>query len=134
MAFKHAVVWIDHQAAHIIHFNADSSTVDVVKTNSNQSHVHHHRGTLGSGKTATSQAYLHEVVEGIADAREVLVVGPGSAKLDLLKHVQAHDAAMTDKIVGVETVDHPTDPQLLAFAKKYFLKIDNMLGDNFQRA
>jgi hypothetical protein len=33
--------------------------------------------------------------------------------------------------VGVETVDHPTDPQLLAFAKKYFLKVDNMRGDNF---
>lgn len=131
MAHNHAVVWIDHQAAHIIHFNADSSTVEVVKTHSSQSHVHHHRGTLGSGKEPTSQAFLHAVVEGFADAKEVLVVGPGSAKLDLLKHVHAHDSAMTEKVVGVETVDHPTDPQLLAFAKKYFLKVDQMRGDNF---
>jgi hypothetical protein len=101
MTFNHAVVWIDHQAAHIIHFNADSSTVDLVKTSSNEAHLHHHRGTLGSGKAETSQSYLHEVVESMASAKEVLVV------------------------------DHPTDPQLLAFAKRYFLKVDNLLGDNF---
>jgi stalled ribosome rescue protein Dom34 len=131
MTFNHAVVWIDHQAAHIIHFNADSSTVDLVKTSSNEAHLHHHRGTLGSGKAETSQSYLHEVVESMASAKEVLVVGPGSAKLELIKHVHAHDPAVSKKIVGVETVDHPTDPQLLAFAKRYFLKVDNLLGDNF---
>jgi hypothetical protein len=71
------------------------------------------------------------VVESMASAKEVLVVGPGSAKLELIKHVHAHDPAVSKKIVGVETVDHPTDPQLLAFAKRYFLKVDNLLGDNF---
>ena len=131
MAHNHAVVWIDHQAAHIIHFNADNSTVEVIKTHSSQTHQHHHQGTLGSGKATTSQSYLHEVVENLATAREVLVVGPGSAKLELIKHVHTHDPAVTEKIVGVETVDHPTDPQLLAFAKHYFLKVDQMRGDNF---
>lgn len=131
MGYNHAVVWIDHQTAHIIHFNADNSTVEIVKTNSSQTHQHHHQGTLGSGKAVTSQSYLHEVVENLADAKEVLVVGPGSAKLELIKHVHAHDAAVTEKIVGVETVDHPTDPQLLAFAKRYFLKADKLRGDNF---
>lgn len=131
MPHNHAVVWIDHQAAHIIHFNADNSTVEVVKTNSTQSHLHHHQGTLGSGKASTSQSYLHEVVENLATAKEVLVVGPGSAKLELIKHIHTHDPAVTAKIVGVETVDHPTDPQLLAFAKHYFLKADQLRGDNF---
>ena len=131
MTHNHAVVWIDHQAAHIIHFNADTSTVEVIKTHSGPLHLHHHQGTLGSGKAATSQSYLHAVVENLATAKEVLVVGPGSAKLELIKHVHTHDPAITEKIVGVETVDHPTDPQLLAFAKHYFLKVDQMRGDNF---
>lgn len=131
MSFHHAVVWIDHQEAHIIHFNADSSTLEKVKTTSKEAHLHHRRGTLGSGKAETSQSYLHEVVESVADAKEVLVVGPGSAKLELIKHVHHHDPRVAEKIVGVETVDHPTDPQLLAYAKQCFLKIDAFKGDNF---
>ena len=131
MSFNHAVVWIDHQEAHIIHFNADNSTLEKIKTNSKEAHLHHHRGTLGSGKAETSQSYLHEVVTSIADAKEVLVVGPGSAKLEFIKHVHHHDPHVAQKILGVETVDHPTDPQLLAYAKKCFLRIDALKGDDF---
>ena len=131
MTFNHAVIWIDHHEAHVIHFNAIDSTVEKIKSSSKQSHLHHHRGTLGSGKAATPQSFLHEVVESFSDAKEVLVVGPGSAKLELIKHVHQHDPKVSGKIMGVETVDHPTDPQLLAFAKKCFLKIDNLKGDDF---
>jgi hypothetical protein len=38
---------------------------------------------------------------------------------------------VAQKILGVETVDHPTDPQLLAYAKKCFLRIDALKGDDF---
>jgi hypothetical protein len=33
---------------------------------------------------------------------------------------------MVAKIVGVETVDHPTDRQIIAYASKYFAKSDRM--------
>jgi stalled ribosome rescue protein Dom34 len=132
MSFKHAVVWLDHREAHIIHFNAEEKTTQIVKSSTGSDHLHHHSGTLGSGKSAVNHAYLHDVVKHLVDATEVLVVGPGSAKLDLLKHIHKHDAAVADKIVGVETVDHPTDGQLLAYAKKTFVKIDNLRGDDFK--
>ena len=32
------------------------------------------------------------------------------------------------KIIGVETVDHPSDGQLVAYARKYFLAKDQLLG------
>jgi len=69
---------------------------------------------------------LHEVIHAVAEANEILIVGPGSAKLELLKHANAHDATVAEKIIGVETVDHPSDGQLLAYAKKYFIKADNL--------
>jgi len=120
MTFHHAVIWIDHLEAHVIHFDAHSSSVETVKTDSTKTHLHHHRGTLGSGKAETSQSYLHDVLQSVAGAEAVLVVGPGSAKLELIKHAHHHDPKVGEKIVGVETVDHPTDPQLLAYARKYF--------------
>lgn len=131
MSFNHAIVWIDHREAHVIAFNAQASENEVIKTRSRHQHLHHHQGTLGSGRAATDPAYLHAVAEGVAGAKEVVVVGPGSAKLEFIKHVQHHDPKVAETIVGVETVDHPTDPQLLAYARHYFLKVDGMKGDSF---
>jgi len=45
----------------------------------------------------------------------------------LLKHAQAHDPAVGKLVVGIETVDHPTDGQLVAYARKYFVAKDQML-------
>jgi hypothetical protein len=39
-------------------------------------------------------------------------------------HKQAH--ALEPKIVGIETVDHPTDGQLVAHAKHYFQTPDRV--------
>lgn len=35
---------------------------------------------------------------------------------------------MADKVVGVETVDHPSDAQLVAYARKYFVAKNRMLS------
>jgi len=58
----------------------------------------------------------------------VLVVGPGSAKLAFIKHVHKHHHALDDKIVGVETVDHPTDKQLVGYIRKYLHAEGRMRG------
>jgi hypothetical protein len=34
---------------------------------------------------------------------------------------------MAAKVIGVETVDHPSDGQLVAYARKYFHARDQML-------
>jgi hypothetical protein len=41
---------------------------------------------------------------------------------------RAHDKAMVERIVGIETVDHPTDAQVVAYARKYFIAKDKMLS------
>lgn len=129
MSFNHAVVWLDHREAHVIQFNAEASGTEIIKTKSKHQHLHHHEGTLGSGRVATDPAYLRAIIDSVAAAKEVLVVGPGSAKLELVKYAHHHDPQSAEKIVGVETVDHPTDPQLVAYAKHYFLKADRMRGE-----
>lgn len=126
MSLNHAVVWIDHQEAHVIQFNAEASESEIIKTKSKHKHVHQKSGTPGSGHFNADQNYLHQVIEAVSGAGEILIVGPGSAKLELIKHAHQHDTKISEKIVGVETVDHPTDGQLLAYAKKSFTKIDNM--------
>lgn len=133
MSLNHAVIWIDHQEAHVIQFNESASENEIIRTKSKHAHLHHKAGTNGSGHAATDKTYLHAVTEAVAGASEILVVGPGSAKLELLRHAQDHDPLIAKKILGVETVDHPSDKQLLAYAKQYFKPIDKMNGSSVIR-
>ena len=64
--------------------------------------------------------FLDAVAKSIADAGEVLIAGPASAKTELIKHIHHHDPKLMNLIVGVETVDHPTDAQLVSYARRYF--------------
>ena len=51
----------------------------------------------------------------------VLVVGPGSAKHEFVKFLaRNHPGALEEHVAGVETVDHPTDAQLVALARAAF--------------
>jgi stalled ribosome rescue protein Dom34 len=127
MSHYHALVWIDHKEAHVMHISPDDVEKSVVHPSQDHVHVHSRRGTLGDGRQPVDHDYYHAVVEALKGAKEVLVVGPAQAKLELIKHIHAHDQAMVDKIVGVETIDHPTDGQLVAYARKYFVAKDRML-------
>lgn len=127
MSHYHALVWLDHSQAHVMHISPDEVEKSVVQPAKPPLHLHSRSGTLGSGRQAEDQDYYHAIVEALKGAQEILVVGPAQAKLQLIKHIHAHDPAMVNKVVGIETVDHPTDGQLLAYARKYFVARDRML-------
>ena len=127
MSHFHAVVWLDHSEAHVMHISPDDVEKSIVHPAKPHQHLHGHAGTLGSGRAPEDHKYYHQVVQALAGAHEILIVGPAQAKLQLVKHIHAHDHGLIDKIVGVETVDHPSDGQLVAYARKYFAAKDNML-------
>jgi hypothetical protein len=56
------------------------------------------------------------------------VTGPAQAKDEFKAHCARHDKDIDKAIVGVVTSDHPSDGQLVAMAKQYFLKHDKMNG------
>jgi stalled ribosome rescue protein Dom34 len=122
MNTKHAIVWIDHQEAKIFFIDADTSeALDAHK------HVQHPKH--GDGKHPVMEdSFFHAVLHEVRESEEILVVGPASAKLQLVKHAHKHDHAIADKIIGVETVDHPTDGQVLKYAKHYFHGKDRLAG------
>lgn len=130
MSHYHAVVWLDHAEAHVMHISPDDVEKSVVHPAKPHQQLHVRSGTLGSGRQAEDNDYYHAIVEALKGAKEILVVGPAQAKLHLIKHIHAHDHGMVDKIVGVETVDHPTDGQLVAYARKYFIAKDQMLSQS----
>ncbi|MDE2385666.1 MAG: translational machinery protein [Alphaproteobacteria bacterium] len=123
MSHFHAVVWIDHKEAKVFHFNKDEADKVAVKAG-DTSHLRHHANVTGSSHAKTSEAYLHEVCHAVADAGAILITGPGVAKTELIHHMHKHDPQVAKKVAAIETVDHPTDGQLLAHARKYFKSAD----------
>lgn len=128
MSHFHAVVWLDHSEAHVMHISPGDVEKSVIHPSKPHQHLHSKSGSVGSGRPAEDKAYYHAIVEALHGAQEVLVVGPAQAKLQLIKHIHGHDVQMSNKIVGVETIDHPSDGQLVAYARKYFVAKDQMLS------
>jgi len=122
----HAVVCIDHREARVFHFNAEDVERLVLHPDHPTRHIHHKANSIGSGHASADHDYLHAVAESVADAGAVLITGPANAKTELVEHIRVHDPQLTKLIVGVEAVDHPSDPQLVAHAKKYFMAADRM--------
>jgi stalled ribosome rescue protein Dom34 len=128
MSHYHAVVWLDHNEARVMHISPNDVEKSVVHPTNPARHLQHKRGSVSGSRQPEDQQYYHEIVEALSGAAEILIVGPAHAKLELIKHIHAHDPEVVNKVIGVETVDHPGDGQLLAFARKYFVAKDRMLA------
>ena len=118
--FHHAVVWIDHHEAKVFHFNHDDVERMVLHPDNPSVHIHHKSNTIGSGHADEDQNYLHSVVAAIKDSKSILITGPANAKTELIKHIHHHEPLLMKQIAGVETVDHPSDSKLVAYAREYF--------------
>jgi stalled ribosome rescue protein Dom34 len=116
----HAIVWIDHHEARVFHFNVSEVDRLILHPNNPTRHIHHKANSIGSGHAAEDHDFFQRVAEAIADAGAVLITGPANAKTELAKHIARHAPNLSDKIVGVEVVDHPTDRELVAHARKFF--------------
>jgi hypothetical protein len=123
---SHAVVWIDHREARVLEFNPTDEEERVLRPRDPIAHIHHHANTIGSGHAAEDQKFLHEVAASLAGVKAVLVTGPAGAKLELVKHIERRDPQLAKFIAGVEALDHPTDGELVAHARRYFRAADRM--------
>jgi stalled ribosome rescue protein Dom34 len=127
MPTHHAAVWLDHNEARIFHVT--SATFEETTIHSPKAHVQLHRksGSDSGHRMEEDQTYYHDIARALSDADQVLVMGPATAKLQLIKHVHKHHHHdLEPKIIGVETVDHPTDRQLVAYIRRYFSATDRI--------
>jgi hypothetical protein len=115
-----AIIWIDHAQARVIRFDRETSSTRVILPEGGTPHLHHKANSIDDGHLPENQAYLHAVAQVIAEVDAVLVTGPANAKLELMKHLGRHDALLVEKVSDVQTLDHPTDGELLDLARRHF--------------
>ena len=144
MSTNHAVVWLDRSEAHVIMFDRKHIEAQRIKSRSHHKptggHVGSHQGMHGrgdsasghhspqGGHTSSEEDYYHAIAEALKGVHEILVTGPAQAKDEFKAHCARHDKEIDRSIVDVLASDHPSDGQLVAWAKQYFLKHDKMQG------
>ncbi len=121
MSLFHAVVWIDHHSAQILQFDAEHVQASKVKAHT------HHTAQHGSS-VRTEHEFFGQVCDALAGIPEVLAVGPRTGLAAFEHYVKKHRAAVAEHIVAYDVQDHPTENQLVALARQYFLKYDRMAG------
>jgi stalled ribosome rescue protein Dom34 len=123
---KKVGLWIDHRKAVIV-----SITNDLEEINSITSDMEKHVRFSGEAQSDTGEdirdrkfanqlnKYYDEVISSIRDAESILIVGPGEAKVELKKRIE--NETQIGKVVGLETTDKMTEPQIVAKVRKHFL-------------
>jgi stalled ribosome rescue protein Dom34 len=124
--YFHALVWIDHIEAKIHRFNATESELVVVRSEAHEHHLHHKANSGDSGHLPVDRAFLGRVAQTLARSGAILITGPSSAKTELNSFIRERLPHLTGRIRAVETLDHPTDGQLLKHGRKYFHADDRM--------
>jgi stalled ribosome rescue protein Dom34 len=122
----HTVVWIDHRQAKILNFNADVYDGQTVRSTHPDQHLHHKANSGDSGHAPPDHEFFKHVAKSLTDAGAVLIVGPSSAKHELAKYIKDHEAPLAGRISGVETMDHPSEGTIVAFARHFFKADDRM--------
>jgi stalled ribosome rescue protein Dom34 len=96
-----------------------------VKLHGHKHHAHPHGHHDASQMHAETDKLCGEVSSVVKDANELLVMGPGEAKVHFKKYLEKHFAGgLFKKLVGVETVDHPTENQIVEKARGFFKAYD----------
>jgi ribosomal protein RSM22 (predicted rRNA methylase) len=117
-------LWIDHKKAVIVSIAGKDAEIKRISSNIEK---HHRQSGVSMPADDVRQRelaghlniYYDEVVSCIRDADSILIFGPGEAKSELEKRLEKDN--LGGRIVGIETSDKMTDPQIVAQVRKHFL-------------
>ncbi len=115
MPLSHAVAWIDHHAAQVLQIDAEHVFDHKVKE-----HIHYTR--QHGSQVRSEHEFFAEVCAALAGIESVLVAGSHTAQADFRHYVERHRPALAAQIVGWETVDHPTEGEIVKLAREFFVK------------
>jgi hypothetical protein len=128
-------LWIDHRNAVIMHLTDRGEEMALIISNVEKqlrrSGDSTSRGSFESRHvpaddrrqrafTGHLNIYYDAVVANIRDADSILIFGPGEAKGELKQRLERKN--LDGRIVGIESADKMTDPQIAAKVRRHFPK------------
>jgi len=118
-------LWIDHSKAVIVSITGDLEEIKSIPSDMEE----HVRFSGGAQKTTEEDIrdrrftnhlnkYYDEVIMMIRDAESILIIGPGEAKIEFKKRLEA--GKQNGHVINIETAGKMTDPQIAAKVRGYY--------------
>jgi stalled ribosome rescue protein Dom34 len=132
MPHSRAIVWMDSREAHVFRFGLDDVEQERIKAHMPFRKVHHKAGVIGAGRASADVDFFDHIIDALRGTREWILAGPGQAKealsnfLEKYKGLDGHVAHLLEQLARVESIDHPTDGELLKHARHAFKAIDRL--------
>jgi stalled ribosome rescue protein Dom34 len=125
MPLHQGVVLIDHQNARVLRLDPGAAPGGAL-------HAHKHNTRQHGSTVRTEHEFFGEVCDALAEFKEILVAGNHLAQADFRHYLEKHRPQVSPRVIGWETVDHPSEGQLLALARKFYDKHNRMTGQGGQ--
>ena len=119
-------LWIDHRKAVIVTVTDEGEETKQI-TSHMEKHVRFAGGAAEDGASEDVRdrqfgnhlnKFYEDVIACIREAEFIQIFGPGEAKGELEKRLERD--GLKGRVVGVETVDKMTDPQIVAKVRHHF--------------
>ena len=122
-------LWIDQREAVIVVLTDKDEQVTRIKSEA-EKQIRFPGGSRKDGLQKTEAvrdkrlekhlgAYLDDIIAHIRDAEWIQIFGPGEAKGELAKRLEAE--GLKERIVEIETMDKMTDNQIAAKVREHFV-------------
>jgi stalled ribosome rescue protein Dom34 len=118
-------IWIDHKKAVIVAVSAGRVTTKTLESEVGAHPRYSGQQDDGGEKKYEErhrqrlEQYYDEVISQLGQPEALLIFGPGEAKLQLKERL-SRSKALAERIVGIETTDKLTDPQIVAKVKEHY--------------
>jgi hypothetical protein len=132
---KHKIgIWIDHKKAVIVSVSPDRVSAKTLESDVGPHARYSSRAGYptadgpqeGRGEKKYEERYgqhldryYDEVISQLGQAEALLIFGPGEAKRQLKERL-SRSKVLSEHIVGIETTDKLTDPQIVAKVKEHY--------------
>lgn len=123
---SHVCVWIDHREARVFEIGLDDASVVSISDPDASHHIHRRADHVHLGKATVDHGFMDEVAKLLKGARAILIAGPGQARTQLAGYLNDRYPEIAKRVWGIEPMDHPSDAQIVAAARKYFYAADRM--------
>ncbi|RPJ16057.1 MAG: hypothetical protein EHM33_34255 [Chloroflexi bacterium] len=122
-------LWLDHREAVIVVLSDKDEQIIHIKSDA-EKQIRFAGGSRKDGRQKTEAArdnkleqdlgkYFDDIIAHIRDAELIQIFGPGEAKGELAKRLEAE--GLKERIVEIETMDKMTDNQISARVREHFL-------------
>ena len=122
----HAIIWIDHREAKIFYVDATDADRAVIDSHASGHHLQHKANITGSGHQGVDREFFKRVIGALTHSGAILITGPANAKFELKNFIAESRPDLEKRISGVEALDHPSDGEMVALARKFFRADDRM--------